>query len=186
MEMEKLNYVLLKFQPGSPFPDLLQQVKKAWDRVMPDYPFETILLDDHFRHIYSWMDKVYVIMTILNTVILFVACLGLLGLVSFAVERRTKEVGIRKVMGASIASIFTLISREFILLVTLANLAGILLGAWIVERMFRMMISYNRVDLDAGIYVLTVVMTLGATLLAISWEIGRAARANPVDSLRYE
>jgi len=186
METDKLNYLLLKFQPGYPYPEMLQQVKKVWDRVVRDYPFETTLLDDHFRHVYSWMDKVYVIMTILNTVILFVACLGLLGLVSFAVERRTKEVGIRKVMGASVAGIFTLISREFVLLVTLANLAGILLGTWIVERMFRMMISYNRVDLDAGIYVLTAAMTLGATLLAISWEIRRAARANPVDSLRYE
>jgi len=186
METEKLNYMLLKSLPGFPFPDLLQQVKKVWNRVMPDYPFETILLDDHFRYIYSWMDRVYVIMAILNTVILFVACLGLLGLVSFAVERRTKEVGIRKVMGASIASIFALISREFVLLVTLANLVGILLSTWTVERMFRMMISYNRVNLDAGIYALTVAMTLGATLLAISWEINRAARANPVDSLRYE
>ena len=74
------------------------------------------------------MDKVYVIMSILNTVILFVACLGLLGLVSFAVERRTKEVGIRKVMGASVTSIFGLISREFVLLVTLANLAGMPAG----------------------------------------------------------
>ncbi len=186
METDKLNYLLLKFQPGTSFPGLLQQVKKVWGHVVRDYPLETVLLDDHFRDTYSWMDKVYVIMAILNTVILFVACLGLLGLVSFAVERRTKEIGIRKVMGASVAGIFALISREFVLLVTLANLAGILLGTWIVERMFRMMISYNRVNTDAGIYLLTVAMTLGATLLAISWEINRAARANPVDSLRYE
>jgi putative ABC transport system permease protein len=186
METEKLNYLLLKFKPGVPFPDLLRQVKNTWDRVVKDFPLETITLDDHFRNIYSWMDKVYVIMTVLNTAILFVACLGLLGLVSFSVERRTKEVGIRKVMGASVAGIFGLISREFVLLVTLANLAGLLLGTWIVEQMFRMMISYNRVSPDAGVYLLTAAMTLGATLLAISWEIRRAARANPVDSLRYE
>jgi putative ABC transport system permease protein len=186
LETEKLNYLLLKYRPGVPSPDLLQQVKKAWDRVVRDYPLETITLDDHFQDIYSWMNKVYVIMTVLNTVILFVASLGLLGLVSFAVDRRTKEVGIRKVLGASISSIFKLISREFILLVAAANVAGMLLGTWIVEQMFRMMISYNRVGLDAGIYTLTAAMTLGATLLAISWEIVRAARANPVDSLRYE
>ena len=186
METEKLNYLLLKFRPGTSLPDLMRQVKGAWDRVVRDYPFETVLLDDHFRHIYSWMDKVYVIMTVLNTVILFVACLGLLGLVSFAVERRTKEVGIRKVMGASVTGIFALISREFVLLVMLANAAGLLLGSWIVGQMFRMMISSNRVSPDAGLYLLTAFMTLGATLLAISWEIRRAARANPVDSLRYE
>ncbi len=186
LETEKLNYLLLKYRPGVSFPDLLQQVKKGWDRVVRDYPFETITLDDHFQDVYSWMNKVYVIMTVLNTLILFVASLGLLGLVSFAVDRRTKEVGIRKVLGASVSSIFHLISREFILLVALANIIGMLLGTWIVQRLFAMMISYNRIGPDAGVFLMTAAMTLGAMLLAISWEIARAARANPVDSLRYE
>jgi ABC-type antimicrobial peptide transport system permease subunit len=125
-------------------------------------------------------------MTVLNSLILFVASLGLLGLVSFAVDRRTREVGIRKVLGASVANIFALISREFILLVLLANVVGMLLGTWIIERLFAMMISYNRTSPDAGLFLITVAMTLGATLLAISWEIGRASRQNPVESLRHE
>ncbi len=186
MEAEKLNYLLLKFQKGLPLPALRQQVNQVWERIVRDYPMETITLDDHFLDVYSWMNKVYVIMIVLNTVILFVASLGLLGLVSFAVDRRTKEVGIRKVLGASVADIFGLISREFILLVALANIIGMLLGTWIIERMFRMMISSNRVGPDAGVFLVTAAMTLGATLLAISWEIARAARANPVDSLRHE
>jgi len=186
LETEKPNWLLIKYRPGEAPGNVEEQVKHVWNGILRDFPFESITLDDHFQDIYSWMNKVYVIMTVLNSLILFVASLGLLGLVSFAVDRRTREVGIRKVLGASVANIFALISREFILLVLLANVVGMLLGTWIIERLFAMMISYNRTSPDAGLFLITAAMTLGATLLAISWEIGRAARANPVDSLRHE
>jgi putative ABC transport system permease protein len=185
-EVEKIRYLLIKLRPGAEIPAVQRRVEKTWKRVVSDFPFVSITLADHFSDIYSWMNKVYVIMTVLNGFILFVASLGLLGLVSFAVERRTKEIGVRKVLGASVAGIFGLISREFIGLVVLANVVGMLLGTWIVRKLFGMMIRYNLAGFDASIYVLTAALTLGATLLAISWEINRAARANPVESLRYE
>jgi putative ABC transport system permease protein len=186
LEMEKLVWLLVKCRPGVALGNVREQVKPIWNGIFHDYPFESVTLDDYFQDIYSWMNKVYTIMAVLNSAIIFVASLGLLGLVSFAVDRRKKEVGIRKVLGASVSGIFGLISREFIMLVALANILGILLGSWIVQRLFAMMISYNRISTDAGVFLLTAAMTLGATMLAISWEIGRAARANPVDSLRYE
>ena len=186
LESEKINYLLIKLRPGANVAAARQRAEQAWKQVARDYPYVSITLDDYFNDVYSWMNKVYVIMAVLNMLILFVACLGLLGLVSFAVERRTKEIGLRKVLGASVSGIFALITREFVWLVILANIVGMALGSWLVAKLFRMMIRYNLVSLDASIYLLTAALTLGATLLAISWEIQRAARANPVDSLRYE
>ena len=185
-ESEKINYLFIKLRPGADNVAVQERVEQTWKRVVRDYPYFAITLDDYFNDIYSWMNKVYVIMAVLNTVILFVACMGLLGLVSFAVERRTKEIGIRKVLGASVSGIFGLVTREFLWLVILANIVGMALGNWLVAKLFRIMIRYNLASLDASIYFLTAVLTLGATLLAISWEINRAARANPIDSLRYE
>ena len=115
---------------------------------------------------------------------IFISCLGLLGLVSFMAEQRTKEIGIRKVLGASIVNIVKLISKEFVILVLIANiivwpLAYILLNKWLQTFAYQVQIGWS-------IFVLTGLAVFVISLLTVSWQILRAAMANPVDSLRYE
>jgi len=185
-ETKNLNWLLLKFRQGQPFAEVLEQVKKTWNGILRDFPYESTTLEDHFEDIFKWMDKVYDIMTVLNTIIIFVASLGLLGLVSYAVEKRTREIGLRKVLGASVPGIVRLISREFIVMVLLANVVGMGLSTWVIQRLFQMMIRYNRASLDVGMFVLTTVLTLTAAIAAMTSQILRAARANPVETLHYE
>jgi putative ABC transport system permease protein len=186
LESKEINWLLLKFSADQRFAVVLDHIKKTWNEFVVDYPFEWITLDDYFHDIYSWMEKVFYIMRILNTIIVFVAALSLFGLVSYSVERRTKEIGIRKVLGASVPGIIRLLSGEFVLLVILANLLAIPVSAWVTQRLMRIQISFSLVRLDFGMCALTIVMTLAATILAISWQIWRAARANPAESLHYE
>ena len=186
LESKEFNWLLLKFSSDQRFAVMLDHLKKTWNEYVVDYPFEWITLDDYFHDIYSWMERVFYIMRILNTIIVFVAALSLFGLVSYSVERRTKEIGIRKVLGASVPGIIRLLSGEFVMLVILANILAIPFSAWVTQRLMRMQISFSLVRLDAGMCALTIVMTLAATILAISWQIWRAARANPAESLHYE
>jgi putative ABC transport system permease protein len=183
---KNLNWLLIKFRPGQSAPAVTEQVKKTWDAILRDFPFEATTLEVHFEEIYRWMDKVSDIMTVLNSVILFVSGLGLLGLVSYAVEKRTREIGIRKVLGASVPGIVKLVSSEFLGLVLLANVAGMGLSVLVIRKMFQMMIRYNRAGLDVGMFVLTAVLTLAAAAAAMASQVLRAARANPVESLHYE
>ena len=115
---------------------------------------------------------------------LFVACLGLFGLASFVAERRTKEIGIRKVMGASIPGIFYLLARDFIKWIIIANVIAVPLAAYAMIRYLNSYAYHFRVG--PVIFLIPAVMILGVALLTVSWQALRAATVNPVKSLRYE
>ena len=115
---------------------------------------------------------------------LFVACLGLFGLASFVAERRTKEIGIRKVLGASIPAVFYLLARDFIKWIVIATVIAAPLAAYA-------MITYlnqyaYHTSLGPVLFLLPAVMILAVALLTVSWQVLRAAAADPVKSLRYE
>ena len=115
---------------------------------------------------------------------ILIVCLGLLGLASFIAERRTKEIGIRKVLGASLSQILILLSREFTLAILLANLI-----AWPVAYywMSRWLENFAyRIDMGIGIFLLSAFLALGIALMTVCWQSLKAATADPVDALRYE
>ena len=114
----------------------------------------------------------------------FIACLGLLGLTAFITEQRTKEIGIRKVLGASAPQVLLLLTRQFALLVLVANIIAWPLAYWI-TRNWLQEFAY-RTNLTAWIFVLSAGLALVIALLTVSFQSIRAALANPVDSLRYE
>ena len=115
---------------------------------------------------------------------IFIACLGLFGLIAFSVEQRTKEVGVRKVLGASVTGITTLLSKEFIKLVLLANILSWPV-AWFAMNKWLQNFAY-RIDLTIWPFLLSGLMALLIALLTVSWQAIRAATANPVEALRYE
>ncbi|OGG45866.1 MAG: hypothetical protein A3F84_17065 [Candidatus Handelsmanbacteria bacterium RIFCSPLOWO2_12_FULL_64_10] len=164
--------------------DTVDFLKKKWQEFVPDHPFSFYFLDDRLDQLYRAEEQRGQMVGTFSTLAIFVACLGLFGLASFTVEQRTKEIGIRKVLGASVSSIVMLLSREFLLLVGVANLIAWPVAYCAMNRWLRDF-AY-RIELGPGAFVLGGVLALGIALLTVSAQAVKAATANPVDALRYE
>jgi putative ABC transport system permease protein len=159
-------------------------IETAWKRLFPGHPLEYEFLDDHFAEVYRTDSQVSKMVGVLAGLAIFISCLGLFGLASYSAEQRVKEIGIRKVMGASIQNIVLLLSRHFIVLVLIANviawpLAWFTVNKWLQDYAYRVSISWW-VFLMAGGLALVIAMVTVSTLAA------RAARANPMKSLKTE
>jgi putative ABC transport system permease protein len=178
-----LAYQSVKVRGGD-LPQTLRRLETTWKAFFPGIPFEYRFLDDHFNQQYQSEKRFRDVFGVFAGLALLVACLGLFGLSLFATARRTREVGIRKVLGASSASLVRLLTADFVKLVAVANLlvwpvAWWATHAWLADYAFRM-------EPTAALFVLPSLLVLGIALLTVSLQTFRAARANPVHSLRSE
>ncbi len=162
----------------------IKKVEEAWNEYAPDKPFQYFFMDQDFASKYKderQNARLSVLFTILALVI---ASLGLFGLVSFTIEQRTKEIGIRKIMGASVASIFYLVSREFILLVFISALISWLLIYFIARNWLQNF--YYRINLQPLDFLTGLIIAFVIAFITIGYRIIKSARTNPVEALRYE
>jgi len=159
-------------------------IGNLWKKLRPDYPFEYHFLDDQYRSLYQSEIRLGQVFGVFSILAIFIACLGLLGLVSFAAEQKTKEIGIRKVLGASVSKIVFLLTREFSKWVLLSNIIAWPL-AWFAMHKWLENFAY-RIDLTVWPFLLAGIAALIIALLTVSWQAIRAATADPVDALRYE
>ncbi len=169
---------------GSQAKEALAFIQKTWHDNFPDHPFEYQFLDDHFRDVYRTDSQITQMVGVLAFLAILISCLGLFGLASYSAERRIKEIGVRKVLGASITSIVSLLSRHFIKLVLIANaiawpIAWFTLNRWMQNYAYRL-------DLSWWVFIMAGLAALLIALLTVSFLAMRAARANPVNSLRAE
>jgi len=159
-------------------------IQSAWKKVLPEYPFEYQFLDDHFKEIYRTDTQVSQLVAIMAGLAILISCLGLFGLASFSAEKRTKEIGIRKILGASIKDVVVLLSKHFIRLVLIANLiaaplAWLALHRWISDYAYRVAISW-------WVFALAGISALLIALATVSYHAITAALSNPVKTLRTE
>jgi len=164
--------------------DTLAFVESQWKVLFQGNPFESFFLDTDFDKQYRADEQVGRIFGIFTLLGLFIACLGLLGLASFAAESRTKEIGVRKVLGASVTGIVLMLSKQFTKWVLLAN--GF---AWPIAYyfMYRWLKNFAyRININILTFLLSGLLVLAIALLTVSFQSIKAATANPVDSLRYE
>jgi predicted permease len=173
----------IKLAGGHP-PQALAYVKKVFARVFPEAVFSYAFLDENIARLYEREDKIQTLFTAFAGMAIFIACLGLLGLSAHAAVQRTKEVGIRKVLGASVPQLVALLSREFALLVGVAFLIAAPLG-WYVMHKWLENFAY-RVPVGAGTLVWAGLAALAVALLTVSFQVIKAALANPVNSLKSE
>jgi putative ABC transport system permease protein len=159
-------------------------VESRWKSLYPDHPFESFFLDTDFDRQYRSDEQVGKIFGIFTVLGLFIACLGLLGLASFTTESRTKEIGIRKVVGASVPGIVIMLSKQFTQWVLLANIIAWPLAYYLMSRWLKNF-AY-RTDINILIFFASAVLVLVVALLTVSFQSIRAATANPADSIRYE
>jgi putative ABC transport system permease protein len=162
----------------------LSLIEQAWRKYAGGQAFEYEFFDEHFARVYLSEQKTGRIFFIFSLLAVSIACLGLFGLTAFITEQRTKEIGIRKVLGASASQVLLLLTRQFALLVLAANLIAWPVAYWI-SRNWLQDFAY-RTNLTVWVFVLSTGLALAVALLTVSVQSVRAALANPVDSLRYE
>jgi putative ABC transport system permease protein len=180
---DPLHYMAVKIRPDN-VSRTLAFIEEAWRRIYPQAPFAYTFLEDDYNGLYRTdqnRGRIFLAFSVLSIII---ACLGLLGLASFTAEKRTKEIGIRKVLGASVPGLVRLLNMEFIGLVLLANAAAWPI-AYLAMRGWLQNFAY-RTSISMGLFFLTAAAAVLIALLTVSFQSLRAASANPVDALRRE
>ncbi len=169
---------------GAKAPEAISFIQSTWKSVYPDQPFQYQFLDDHFKDVYRTDAQITQMVGILAFLAILISCLGLFGLASYAAERRIKEIGVRKVLGASVGNIVNLLSRHFIRLVLIANLIAWPL-AWFTVNHWMQDYAY-RIAMSWWVFALAGLVALIIALVTVSLLATKAAMANPVESLRTE
>jgi putative ABC transport system permease protein len=177
------NYVFARVRADD-ISRTLASIKEKWDQVIPEYPFEFHFLDETIDSRYRSEQRFELILRVFTFLAIFISCFGLFGLISFAAEQRTKEIGIRKVLGASVTGIVRLLAKEFLVLVAIANIiawpvAYVAMNRWLENFAYRE-------GLSLGIFLFSGFLAVLIAILTVSFQSVRAALANPVKSLRYE
>lgn len=178
-----VSYVSIKLNAGD-LPTILTQLGNTWNAINPNIPFDYFFLDTAFDQLYKAEYRFATIFNVFTITAILIACLGLFGLAAFTAEQRTKEIGVRKVLGATVANIAALISKDFIKLVLLANLIAWPV-AWFTMNKWLQNFAY-RIDVGWSLFLLAGGLALVIALLTVSIQAIKAALANPVESLRYE
>ena len=162
----------------------LSFLKTQWKEIAPNKPFDYFFLDDDYDKLYRTEEQIGTLFSLFSILAIFVASLGLFGLASFTAQRRIKEIGIRKVLGASVSNLVLMLSKEFALLVGIANLIAWPIAYYAMNRWLQDF-AY-RIDLGIWAFVLSGFLALFIALTTVSYQAWKVARTNPVDALRYE
>jgi putative ABC transport system permease protein len=162
----------------------LDEIKSIWSQFERDYPFQYTFLDEEFDRMYRTDIRFRNIFGYFAGLAIVISCLGLFGLASFLAEKRTKEIGVRKVLGASVGGITILLAKEFTKWVVVANAVAWPLAYWTMKEWLT--VYAYRAEMKIGIFLLSGGLALVVAWITVGYKSVRAALANPVDSLRYE
>lgn len=183
LDDQQFNKIMVKLN-SEQVASTLDFIKQKWNVLAPERPFDYQFLDQEFDELYSTEQRTGKIASSFALLAIIIACLGLLGLTGFAAQQRTKEIGIRKVLGASISDIVTLLSKDFLLLVAIAMLIAFPISWWAMNRWLSDF-AY-RIEVGWWIFALAGLGALTIALVTVSSQAIRAATANPSESLRSE
>ncbi len=163
---------------------VLAFLEAKWKEFAPEYPFEYVFVDEEFDRYYNFERRQGQLFTYCSILAIFISCMGIFGLASFTAEKRTKEIGIRKVLGASVSGIVILLSKEFVKWVLVANIIGWPVAYFVMKRWLQSF-AY-RVNIGIWMFAFSAFLVLIIALLTVSYQSIKTALANPIDSLRYE
>lgn len=164
--------------------DVIAQLKTKWEAAYPEDLFEYEFMDESIRHFYDGERKMSTMISVFTSIAILIGCLGLFGLATFMANQKTKEIGVRKVLGASVESIIMMFSREYIKLIALGFVIASPL-AWFVMTQFLNEFAY-KITIGPGIFVMALGVTVLIAIVTVGYRSFRAATANPVNSLRSE
>jgi len=178
------NFTIIKIDPRASAKDALDKIEKVFRKFSPDQPFEYQFADNEYAKKFDGEERIGKLAGFFALLAIIISCLGLFGLASFVAEQRTKEIGIRKVLGASVFGVWNLLSKDFVILVSISFLIAVPvawygMNKWLLDYSYRINISWE-IFLVAGLLALLI------ALFTVSFQAIKAALANPVKSLRTE
>lgn len=178
-----LNNILIRLTPGN-IPESLKEVEKAWKEVIPEYPLEYTFIDQDYDRLFRAQIRITALLKYFTILALIIACLGLYGLSSYSAEKRTNEVGIRKVMGADSITVMFTLAREFLWPVLISIAIAVPVG-WIIVRNLLKQFAY-RVEISAAVFVIIAIGSIIIALLTVSFQAYKATGINPAEALKVE
>ena len=176
-------YLAIRLHPGN-VAEAISAVEETWKKLAPNQPFSYTFLDQDYARLYNREQQMSHVFQIFSGLAILIACLGLFGLAAFTTQQRTKEIGIRKILGASVSGIVCLLSKDFLKLVLIANLIAWPIAYYAMNQWLQSF-AY-RINLGISTFILSGLIALFIALLTVSYQAIKAARANPVEALRYE
>jgi ABC-type antimicrobial peptide transport system permease subunit len=184
IETGRGNVLNVRINPNVRVQEALSEIEHVFKKYSPEVPFEYSFVDQDYARKFSEEESIGTLAFIFAALAVFISCLGIFGLASFVAEQRTKEIGIRKVLGASVTSVWRMLSKEFVLLVVLACALAVpiswyFLDGWLQQYDYKTKLSW-------WIFAITGAGALAITLMTVSFQSVKAALANPVKSLRSE
>jgi putative ABC transport system permease protein len=183
IDLRQVNTIALRIKQGSS-KNAIKQIQEEWHNFLPSLPLEYEFLNARFNALYRNEERMMQMFEYFSILAIVIACLGLFGLSSYTTEQRTKEIGVRKTLGASIPGIVFMLSKQFTKWVLLSNII-----AWPVAFYFmnKWLQSFAyRIDIGIGIFIFSAVISFFIACMTIVYQSVRAARTNPVNSLKYE
>ena len=183
--ISKANYNNISVKiSGNNVQEGIEHLQKAWKEFLPIRPFDYQFISDRYQKLYEAEQKQGQLFTVFSGLAIFIACLGLFGLATFNTLQRVKEIGVRKVMGASVPNILALLSMEIVILIGVANLVAWPI-AWLVMSRWLSSFAYH-IDMNALVYLASAVLAIFIALVTVSVQTIKAAMSNPSNTLRYE
>jgi putative ABC transport system permease protein len=182
-EPQFIGTLFVRTVPGKA-QDAIAAVENVWRQYNAEYPFNYTFMDDTFNRIYQSDIRTGRLFGIFSIIAILISCLGLLGLVVFTAELKTKEIGIRKVLGASITDIIRLLIKDFLILVGISILIALPLAYWWLDGMLQYY-AY-RISLSWWIFAAAALITIVLTILTVGWMSVKAATKNPVEAIKSE
>jgi putative ABC transport system permease protein len=176
-------YLLVKIDSRRTY-DTLAYLRTSWNGVSAGLPFEFTFLDERVNSLYQNDIRAGKVVSVFSVLAIFVSCLGLLGLAAYVTEQRTKEIGVRRVLGAGLGNVVWLLTRQFVKWVIVANLIAWPVGYWVMNRWLQGFAS--RTSLPFWLFLASGMAALVIAGATVSSQVVRAATADPVRSLRYE
>jgi putative ABC transport system permease protein len=178
------GFLNIRMNPGMSASKAIAAMKPIFDKYNPSFPFEYQFADEQYAKKFDYEELVANLAAIIAVLAIFISCLGLFGLASFTAEQRIKEIGVRKVLGASVFNLWQLLSKDFVILVLTACAIAIPIAWYFMNEWLK---NYDfKISIGAGVFVLVVTLSIAITLITVSFQAIRAAIANPVKSLRTE
>ncbi len=179
-----VSYLNVRINPDMPVSTAIARIKPIFDRFNPAFPFEYQFADIQYAKKFNYEELVGNLAAIIAVLAVFISCLGLFGLASFTAEQRVKEIGVRKVLGASVLNLWQLLSKDFVILVLTACVIAIPIAWYSMNQWLK---SYEyKISIGWSVFVLAVVLSVVITLITVSFQAIKAALANPAKSLRTE
>ncbi|HEY4965980.1 MAG TPA: FtsX-like permease family protein [Puia sp.] len=178
------GYINIRINPNISASAAIKKIQPIFDRYNPAFPFIYRFADTEYAKKFNYEELVGNLAAIIAVIAIFISCLGLFGLASFTAEQRVKEIGVRKVLGASVVSLWQLLSKDFVKLVLISCVIAIPVAYYFMNQWLK---DYEyKINIGVGVFVMVIGVSILITLVTVSFQAIRAARANPTRSLRSE